>query len=557
MKIISSFSILSCFSLLIACGGSSGNSSSSPSPTVVTPIEPPVVVQSLLFSEVAIARGLEFSSGFSADYTVDPAFYAGGAASGDIDNDGDIDLFILRGDTNANLLFFNNGSSFSENASAGLAFPNSGTSNYKLSGPTFADMDGDKDLDLFIGGLNGDPSFIFTNNGLGVFTNTTAGSGIDNMNSLNTISAAFADYDKDGDLDMALAHWGSPRDSANPGETETLWRNDSDASGIKFTPVSLVSGIANQLALNLTGVKGENHDYTFAPNFSDINGDTYPDLLSVGDFKGSQVFLNNQDGTFTDVTDSTQITDTNGMGAAVGDYDNDGDNDWFISSINGNRLYQNNPETSTTEFTNISGAAGIEQGSWGWGSCFADFDADGFLDIYQTNGWQNNSGNNPSATPYDEDESRLWMSNQDGTFNNQATEAKIADSLQGRGVVCADFDNDRDVDILLLLSNADQAALLWENTLSEKNTLSVYLQGPTPNTQAIGSLIYVTIDSVTQMREVSIGSNFTSHNPTTQVFGLGDATTIDELKIVWPDGTEIVQTAVAGNQDLLFTHPDY
>ncbi len=544
---------LSC--LLFACGGGSSDPISPPV-TVVNPVPPPVVSQDLRFTDVAIARGLAFSSGFSPDFIVDPAFYAGGAASGDIDNDGDIDLFILRGDTNPNLLFFNNGNSFTENTPASLAFPNSGTANYKLSGPTFADMDGDKDLDLFIGGVAGDPSFIFMNDGSGVFTNVTSGSGIENMTSLNTISAAFADYDKDGDLDMAMAHWGTPRDSTNPGDTETLWQNDSDASGIKFTPVSISSGIANQLALNLSGVKGENHDYTFAPNFSDINDDTFPDLLSVGDFKGSQVFLNNQDGTFSDVTDTTQITDSNGMGTAVGDFDNDGDNDWFVSSINGNRLYQNNPESDSTEFTNVSETAGIQQGSWGWGSCFADFDADGFLDIYQTNGWQDNS-NNPNPTPYDEDESRLWMSNQDGSFSDQAQLTGIIDNLQGRGVVCADFDNDRDVDVLLLLSNSDQAALLWNNDIIEKNTISIFLQGPSPNTQAIGARIYVSTGSVTQMREIAIGSNFTSHNPTKQIFGLGEASTIDELKIVWPDGTEIMQTNVTGNQDLVFTHPNF
>lgn len=533
--------------MLVNCGG--GGTSSPPINT--TPPPPPPVVQGLKFNDVAPAQGLQFSSEFSAGYMEDPRHFAGGAAAGDIDGDGDIDLFIVRGDTQPNLLYINSGGSFTDNAAAaGLALPKGGTENYKLSGPTFADLDGDKDLDLFVGGLGGDPSYIFSNDGTGVFSDVTTRSGIDAMTSKNTLSAAFGDYDKDGDLDLAMSHWGTPRDQTNPGETETLWRNDSDASGIKFTPVSAAAGIV--LNLNLDGELGINHDYTFAPNFADINEDGYPDLVSVSDFRGSKVFVNNQDGTFTDVTDTTQISDSNGMGAAVGDYDNDGDLDWFVSSIDGNRLYNNMAGT----MIGVSQDAGIELGGWGWGSCFADFDRDGHLDIYQTNGWINNNGGNPNA-PYTEDKTRLWMSDGLGAFTNEAFDTGIEDNKQGRGVVCADFDNDRDTDVLLLLNDDSQAALLWNNTIDTNNAIAIDLQGPSPNTQAIGTRIYITNDTSTQMREIGIGSNFTSHNPTHQLIGLGSATTIDELKIVWPDGIELVQNNVAANQSLTFTHPDY
>ena len=472
-----------------------------------------------------------------------PRHFAGGAASGDIDGDGDIDLVVVRGDTQANLLFINDGGVFTEGAMPALALPNGGTSNYKLSGPTLADIDGDKDLDIFIGGADGHPSLIFSNDGSGIFTNVTTGSGLDTATSKNTISAAFGDYDKDGDLDLALAHWGTPRDRNAPGETETLWRNDSDANGIKFTAVSAPAGISATLIPGLLGVVGLDTDYTFAPNFADINDDGYPDLLSVSDFGGSKVYMNNKDGTFTDVTDTTQITDSNGMGAAVGDYDNDGDLDWFVSSINGNRLYNNMNST----LIGVSETAGIERGGWGWGSCFADFDLDGHLDIYQTNGW-------PDTLV---DRTHLWMSDGQGAFTDKAEETGIDDNQQGRGIVCADFNGDRDIDVLLLLSNDFPAALLWENTLPSNNSVSVTLNGPSPNTHAIGSRVYVTTGETTQMRDVAIGSNFTSHNPTEQIFGLGSSELIDELKIVWPDGTQITRSDIAANQDLTFTHPDY
>ena len=483
-----------------------------------------------------------------------PRHFAGGAASGDIDGDGDIDLFITRGDEFANLLLINENGQFSDQAvAAGVANPGGGATFLKFSGPVLADMDGDNDLDLFIGGLGGDPSFFFANDGSGNFTDVTVGSGIDVMTSANTISAAFGDYDLDGDLDLAMAHWGTPRDQTDPGETETLWRNDSDASGIKFTPVSKNSGIADQLELNLsTGVLGVDHDYTFAPNFADVNDDGYPDLLSVSDFNGSQIFLNNQDGTFTDITDRTQITDTNGMGAAVGDFDSDGDMDWFVSSINGNRLYQN----SGGNFVGNSEASDdVSAGAWGWASCFADFDLDGHLDIYQTNGWVDNNGANPNE-PFTEDKTRLWMADGSGGFSDKAIDAGVDDAEQGRGAVCADFDNDGDVDVLLLINASDQAARLWVNDISNTNWLKIRLVGEPPNTQALGAKIYLIIGSQTQTREMSIGSNFISHNPAERIFGMGADSSADELKIVWPDGRETVLSSVTARQTLTIRHPD-
>jgi len=537
--------------LVTACGGES-DVLGAPVVTIMNPIIPPVE-NALTFRDVTNQKGVDHASEFSEAYIEMPRYFAGGAASGDVDNDGDIDVFITRGDTQPNLLYINEGNVFTDRAEfAGLALPNTGVSNYKLSGPVFADMDGDRDLDLFVGGINNDPSLLFQNNGDGTFSDITVGSGIDLMTSKNTISAAFGDYDLDGDLDIAMAHWGSPRDRLNPSETETLWRNDSDSSGIKFTAVSASSGISGEIALDLTdGVLGVDHDYTFAPNFSDINNDGYPDLLSVSDFRGSRVFLNNQDSTFTNITDPTQITDSNGMGAAAGDYDNDGDIDWFVSSIDGNRLYQNDGGT----MINITSSVNIEAGSWGWGSCFADFDLDGYLDIYQTNGWISDSGGNPNA-PYTIDKSRLWISDGRGAFSDKSEEANMVDETQGRGVICADFDDDRDIDVLLLSNNSSRAAILWDNKLVGKNAIQVELNGLPPNTHGIGARISVKTASMIQMREVSIGNNFTSHNPTRQLFGLGDQTVIDELKVVWPDGVESFQTDVSVNQSIEITHPD-
>ncbi len=429
----------------------------------------------------------------------------------------------------------------------------------------FADIDGDGDLDVFLGGLEGDPSLIFANNGDGTFTNVTAGSGIDNLAATHNLSAAFGDYDLDGDLDLFIAHWGTTRDYAAPGDTEHLWRNDSDAAGIRFQSVSESAGISPSI-LTLPDDRAMNStewDFTFAPTFARINDDLYPDILSVADFNKSMYFVNNQDGTFSNATDTDVIIDGNGMGSAVADYDNDGDLDWFVSSIYcddgsgvncdvpthfGNRLYEN----VNGVFRDVTSLADVASGGWGWGACFIDFENDGDLDIYHTNGW-------PFADDYNDftfDASRAFVSDGAGHFEDQAEALGIDDTEQGRGVVCADFDNDGDVDILLLHRARGVAATLWRNDTSSNNFLSVKLRGAAPNTEAVGARITIDYGAFTQMREICINSNFVSQNPTVQIFGLGDATQVDELTIQWPDGRLTVIPDVQAGQFLTIDHPN-
>lgn len=490
------------------------------------------------------------------------------AAAGDYDNDGDIDLFIVRGDIGPNLLYRNAGNLFFEEVAdaAGVAFTRSATENYAHGGAMFADLDGDGFLDLFMGGLDGQPSRLFKNNGDGTFTDVTAGSGIDAMLAAHTLSAAFGDYDLDGDLDMFLAHWGTPHDYSAPGDTENLWRNDSDATGIRFVSVSVSAGISPSI-LTLPDIRATNSaewDFTFAPAFARVNDDLYPDILSVADFNKSMYFVNNQDGTFSNATDTDVIIDGNGMGSAVGDYDNDGDLDWFVTSIlcengsgfdcdvlthYGNRLYRND----NGAFVDATGSVGVASGGWGWGACFVDFENDGDLDIYHTNGW-------PFADDFNDfafDASRAFVGDGTGLFEDKAAEMGLDDTEQGRGVICADFDNDGDVDILLLHRSRGIAATLWRNDASSNNYLGIKLNGAAPNTEAVGARISITYNGgKTQMREIAINSNFVSQNPTVQTFGLGSASQADQLIVEWPDGQTTVFADVQAGQRMSIDHPD-
>ena len=553
--------------LTAACGGGGGGNPSPPPPTpppAPPPPEPdPVGVH---FNDATVASGISYEHGYLRPTPAsEPEEFGGGVASGDYDGDELVDLFVLRGDIGPNLLYRNLGDNAFEEVgeAAGVAYTKSANENYRHSGPAFADVDGDGDLDLFIGGIEYDPSFLFRNEGDGTFTDVSQGSGIDTVFSRYTLSAAFGDYDLDGDLDLFLTHWGTPRVVGERVDTEHLWRNDTADGVIRFTDVSLAAGIAPSIIEPepVGSFGGSGYDYTFSPSFARIDTDRYPDLVISGDFLTSMVYLNNADGTFRNVTDRSVIVDRNGMGSALGDYDDDGDLDWFVTSIwsrpdaagdqrfeLGNRLYNNHDGL----FEDVTDAAGVHDGGWGWAACFADFDNDTDLDIYHTNGWIEPF----PPDQFDMDASRLFVAAGDGTFTEQAQEAGIGDRQKGYAAVCADFDNDGDVDVFQAHRGTEEAATLWRNDTTGNNYLKVRLVGSSPNTQAAGARIRATVGDKELLREIVIGSNFTSQNPTVQLFGLGEASSVETLVVEWPDGSTTTRSNVASGTTLVLEHPD-
>ena len=564
--------LLICFAVASACGGggSSGSETARPPPPPdpgnppSTPVTPPA--QTTGFTNVTPASGIGFDVGFTREFSHPDVTLnvPSGVAAGDYDNDGLVDLVIVRGDVGPNLLYRNlGGLEFEEVAEeAGIAWPDESGNNFRHGSPGLADLDGDGDLDLVLPSLGKDPSLLYRNNGDGTFTDMTPGSGLDLIQAEFSFSPAFGDYDLDGDLDMLLAHWGTPKDqSGDQVETEHLWRNETDEVGMLFTPVTLESGIAPSiLTLEDPHITLDLFDYSFAPSFARINEDAYPDVLMVADFNHTQVFHNRQDGQFANVTDVNVIIDGNGMGSALGDYDFDGDLDWFVSSILtiteeaplqistiGNRLYRNDAGT----FVDVTDEAGVADGGWGWGSCFMDFENDGDLDIYHTNGWREEDEDGEFAR----DLSRAFVSDGEGRFEELGSELGLNDPYEGRGVVCADFDQDGDTDILLLHTSTSESATLWRNDTEGNNYLAVKLRGEAPNTGAVGARIRIQSGGREQMREVNLASNYASHNPTDQLFGLGAANRVDSLTVEWPDGSETFMQGIEVNQRLTLDHP--
>jgi hypothetical protein len=498
----------------------------------------PAAARAWTFTEVAAAAGLDYEHGYLVPLTDQFGSYderravGGGVAAGDYDGDGWIDLFVAHGDVGPDLLFRNRGDGTFEEAGAAAGV---GLVGRFSAGPTFADVDGDGRPDLFVGGVKGTPLAFFRNRGDGTFEDRTAAVGL--AFTRETQSAAFGDYDGDGDLDLALAHWGQV---LTPGEsTQTLWRNDGAAG---FVDTSESSGIAPALRALFFAPGEFGTDYTFTPNFADLDDDGFPELLLASDFGTSRVFHNEGDGTFADATDPAVITDENGMGAALGDVDNDGRLDWFVSSIwdpdgvaegrwgvTGNRLYRG---LGGGAFEDVTEAAGVREGYWGWGATLGDFDDDGDLDLFHVNGWGSSGAGDTGA--FYRDASRLFVASPAGAFTERSIELGIVDTGNGRGVVSFDYDRDGDLD-LLVANNGGPLRLFRNDGGNAQGWLEVRLVGRAPNTEAIGAQLRLTTPSGRQLRVVRAGSNFVSQDPVVVHAGLGPHPHAD-LEIRWPSG---------------------
>ncbi len=515
----------------------------------------PAAAQTVLFEDVTTAAGLDFVHWVPAPadplYCAEAPHMSGGAAAGDFDNDGWTDIYVTRIEQ-PNLLFRNLGDgTFAEvGAAAGVAFVG------KCSGCAWGDVNNDGFLDLYLVAMEVFPgpgrNYLFMNDGAGHFIEDAVVRGADvpcpACRHRNT-SAAFGDYDLDGDLDLHVVEW------TGTNALNVLLRNDGTGM---FQDVTTPAGV------RASGM------YGFANGFADMDGDGWADLLVAADFGTSRLFRNLGGGAFTDITISAGVgTDENGMGAAIGDMDNDGDLDWFVTSIfdpadtclsqpcmwgaSGNRLFRNDTGTG---FTDVTDTAGVRDGGWGWGASFFDFDNDGDLDLGMTNGvifpcisWED---------PFNADPLRLWQNDGSGNMTEVSAALQFSDTRSGKAFVVFDYDRDGDRDVFIV-NNADGPILLRNNGGNGRDWLQVSLRGSWTNHFGIGARVHVQATPLgpTQLREINANSNFMSQNEVVAHFGLGSGvTTIHSVRVDWPaSGLSQTFVDVAPNQRLLIQEP--
>jgi len=511
--------------------------------------------QSAAFNDVSHSVGLCYPGSSSPEDST-TSRVAGGIAVNDYNNDGRLDVYVTHGRNTLGKLFSlqADGRFLETTQAAGITSLSAG------HGGAFFDINLDGQVDLL--SIQEAPTVlqVFANNGDGTFSDITQSTGI-NL-SKSTLSLAAGDYDLDGDLDLFFSHW---QPFVKQDRWEFLWQNQGNGT---FNDISDIVDIGTFTEEDSGQEPQLEREYSFTPIFADFNDDRFPDILLSSDYSTSQILINNGGTGYIDTT-SNVVNDNSGMGGAVADYDNDGDLDWFVSAIgdiqerttspySGSRLYQNDGDGNVTNVTDV---AGVKQSYWGWGTCFADFNNDGYQDLFTVNGFDGMTeaqSTSRSYANYNHDRAVLYINNGDGTFTERGAELGITHTAMGRGLACYDYDRDGDLD--MLISNSAQAPSLFRNnTFSDGNNfLNIRLKGKSINPQAVGARIYISLNGQQQMRELQLGNNYVSQNPVEAHFGLGDSQVVDQVRIIWPglEGEVSELNNVEVNQFLLIHQPD-
>jgi hypothetical protein len=473
-------------------------------------------------------------------YFCGPERYAGGAAVADFDGDGDIDVYVTR-PYGRDLLYENQGDGAFIDVATDVGLDVA----VHTSGAVWGDIDNDGDQDLYVTAIGDTRNYLFVQEG-GAFVEEgeVRGAAVATAYPHTSSSAAFADYDLDGDLDLYVGEWRTHAVGTHPSHARLLrnlgsglFEDVTDAAGVN------VDAVWVEAETSLGGT------YVLSAGWADLDGDGFPELLLASDFRTSRLYWNDGDGSFTDGTVAAGVgTDDNGMGSAVGDFDGDGDLDWFVTStardeLTGNRLYRYDGARTFGDATDI---AGVRDGGWGWGAAFLDHDNDADLDLVMTNGWY--------GSAYLEDALAAWTNDGTGQMVEEAGALGLLDTGQGRGLVAFDADDDGDLEILVI-NNAGMPRLFRNQTADAGNWLRIRAPGTVSNRDGIGAKVIVRTEDAMQMQEIGGPSHYLGNAPREAHFGLGDAVVAD-VEVHWPaSGRTVLFDDVMANQILELAEP--
>ena len=535
-------------------------------------------------------------------------FYnGGGVAAADFNNDGKTDLFFT-GNTTANKLYLNRGNLKFEDVSLVAGVRNI-TRNSWCTGVTVADVNADGWQDIYVcraGRLEPQnrQNLLYINLKNGSFAESAARYGLNDPG--YSVQAAFFDYDKDGDLDMYLVNHGMDyygrtavldTKGYDPYVGDKLYRNDDG----KFKDISQEAGII-----------GTSTSYGLGVGIADLNQDGWEDIYVSNDFfQNDYLYLNQKDGTFKEqIKEVTRQISFFGMGVDIADYNNDTLADIVVldmtpedhyrrhANLDGiaeekfwdfvdkgyhyqymfNSLNLNNGITpeGKPSFSNIARLAGMPQTDWSWAPLLADFDNDGYKDLFISNGLGKDVLNldfinyaNESlaaaqadflelpeaemrqilnAMPSEKVHNYVYKNQGDLTFKEVSEDWGFGEQTFSNGAAFADLDNDGDLD--LVINNLNEQAAIYQNTSEQKGNhfIKLKIKGSGQNPSAIGAKVYLKTANGWQTDRIQPSRGFQSAVSQTLHFGLGKNTQIEQLKVVWPSGNMLVKENIQADK---------
>jgi len=517
--------------------------------------------------DVTVLTGIGFkhTDGAAGKYHITEPMSAG-LALFDYDSDGDIDIYFLNGASPenkasahqaCNALYRNDGAwRFTDvTTKAGV-----GDTQFGL-GVTVADYDNDGDPDLYLN--NHGPNVLYRNNGDGSFTDVTQAAGLGDA-SLMGAGTNFLDIDKDGDLDLYVAHYVTclrelekpatrggypaylgPAVAIFANTRDSLYRNNGDGS---FTDITVAAGLGDLAGAGMGTTCGD----------VDQDGDT--DILVANDMSGNFLLINDGTGKFEDMgLFAGMAFDQHGeaqgsMAMELVDYDNDGRPDLHVTSYQEQMatLYRNLGDGAFADVTTLTGAGRGTTPKTTWGNGLVDFDNDGDRDLFIACGHIQ-----PHVDAYDKRTS-YWQTNM--LFENQgkgrfrdvsgSSGSGMKAKAASRGAGFDDLDNDGDVDVVILNSRSTPT-LLRNDSTEAGHWLQIQLQGKETNRDGVGAQVRVYAGALMLLDEVHSGRGYQSHYGTRLYFGLGSHALVDRIEVNWLGGGRDNYGQVNADQRLL------
>ncbi len=524
-----------------------------------------------IFTDVTRVAGIDFhlTCGSREKLYIMDAM-CGGIAVFDYDNDGWPDIFLVNGATleelktgksPASKLYHNNhdGTFTDVTEKAGLAHRG------WCFGAAVGDYDNDGWDDLYITCLTG--SFLYKNNGDGTFRDVTAQAGVGNAGRWGT-SAAFGDYDRDGFLDLYVANYvdldlnNLPKFGSTPfcqyrgipvscgprglaGSRDRLYHNNGDGT---FTDVTEKMGIDTESYYGLGVI------------WADYDGDGWPDVYVANDSSPSLLYHNNEGKSFTEtgltagVALSSDGREQAGMGVDFGDYDNDGWPDLVKTNFSddANNLYHNNGDGTFEDQAGAAGFGAVSIPFLAFGVRFLDYDNDGWKDIFVADGHVNPQVDEHALGITYAQRPLLFHNLRKGRFEEIGLRAgpALRQRRVSRGLAVADFNNDGALGVLL--SNLDAGPTLLRNAAKARgHWLRLKLIGTKSNRDGYGARVEVLAGGLKQMDEVRANSSYLSASDARLHFGLGAATSVEQVVIHWPSGLVEKMTALPVDREVV------